>query len=263
MKEKLAKQIQLDPNEFEKWAQNIQIRISSEKATITADVPNVWICVNLLHGGSWYWDIPVVNMGGIIGEIVSYLGTWGMKEINCKTVDELRRAFRDNRKMVWGIVLYAHGSKFGLIANSSGKDKMQQEELMRLIKSQGFKLAKADIMQCYSGFNGTTKITYKYRNFKEAYERISAKDPQSLTKQNLLEMCRKDCEKAYLKMLKDHPYYKLQECHLSGDDIVVILKTDMGNAWKDLSISSIVYQGINALGIDWGFMEKNVVEINR
>lgn len=50
---------------------------------------------------------------------------------------------------------------------------------------------------------------------------------------------------------------------LSGDDIVVILKTDMGNAWKDLSISSIVYQGINALGIDWGFLEKNVVEINR
>lgn len=64
-------------------------------------------------------------------------------------------------------------------------------------------------------------------------------------------------------MLKDHPFCKLQKCLLSGDDIVVILKTDMGNTWRELSISSIVYRGINAVGIDWGFMEKNVVEINR
>ena len=263
MKKKLAKQIKLDPDEFEKWAQNIYIRIFAEKATITVDVPNIWICVNLLHGGSWYWDIPVVNMGGIIGEFISYLGTWGMKEINCQTVNELRYAFRDNPKMVWEIVLSAHGSKDGQIRNSRGNDKMEREELIRLIKSQDFKLAKADFMQCYSGFNGTTKITYKYRNFKDAYERILAKNPQPISKQNFLEICRKDCESAYLKMLKNHPFYTLQECLVSGDDIVVILKTDMGNAWKDLSISSIVYRGINAAGIDWGFLEKKVVEKKR
>jgi len=36
----------------------------------------------------------------------------------------------------------------------------------------------------------------------------------------------------------------------------------MGNAWRELSISSIVYRGINAAGIDWGFLEKEVVEKN-
>ena len=199
-------------------------------------------------------------MGGIIGEFISYLGTWGMKEINCQTVNELRYAFRDNPKMVWGIVLYAHGSKDGQIRNSRGNDRMEREELIRLIKSQGFKLAKADFMQCYSGFKRTTIITYKYRIIKEVYERISAKNPQPISKQYFLELCRKDCENAYLIMLKDHPFYKLHKCLLSGDDIVVILKTDMGNAWRELSISSIVYRGINAAGIDWGFLEKEVVE---
>ena len=201
-------------------------------------------------------------MGGIIGEFVSYLGTWGMKEIKCKTIDELRRAFSDNPKMVWGIVLYAHGSKSGQIVNKREKKEMAREEFMSLIRSQGFKLAKADFMQCYSGFKRTTKITYKYRIIKKAYERISAKNPQPISKQYFLELCRRDCENAYLTMLKDHPFYKLHKCLLSGDDIVVILKTDMGNAWRELSISSIVYRGINAAGIDWGFLEKEVVEKN-
>ena len=100
LQQKLARKVGLDASGFQQWAQNIKFITINKEYGIQVSVPNIWICADLLRGGSWYWDIPVVNWGGTIGQVASYIGTWGMHEIKCRTVAELKAAFNDNRKAV-------------------------------------------------------------------------------------------------------------------------------------------------------------------
>lgn len=156
--EDLAKEIGLDPNESNKWAQK-----KGKGGACPVSVPNIWIDANLLHGGG-PWD-RVVNIGGLLGRGFTFSGK---KEIKVDHAKDLVSTIIKYKRDIIGFSLYAHGNKDGTIAmpvQTTGKDKRgrpiydftrftSQDEVLGAIDMNGFKLAQAHVMQCYSGFKG-------------------------------------------------------------------------------------------------------------
>lgn len=267
LKEKLAKKVDLDLAEFDKWAQNISYSDSKGKTTISVSTPNIWICADLLRGGSWYWDRPIVNWGGSIGQALSFLGTVGMHEITCRTVEELKAAFTKNPKAVWGFVLYAHGNKEGKIGPSDGSIKkgtaMSQNELMSLVGAQGFKLGKLYLMQCDSGSNGLFSVEYSYQQLLSMNKKIlSSEEFEKLQKEpreKILDYYMKSYKKYYESIAKNTPHLEFKDCFIKADSIIILFYCEWGVAWGKHVVGgmpNVSYQGANAIGIDWGFLEK-------
>lgn len=99
----LAEKVGLDATQQEQWAQEFSYIASEEGLSVHVAVPNVWICADLLQGGDW-WDVGVVNWGGVFGQTVSYLGTWKKKEIYCYNTNELIETLNEHRKCIWGLI---------------------------------------------------------------------------------------------------------------------------------------------------------------
>ena len=167
---KLAERVRLDENEAFVWMQNINIQKHGNQTTITVDVPNVWLCIDLMQGWAQWWKDPIVNIGGTIGQAVSYLTTYGMEEVFCYSIDEMYSAFKTYQRQIWGFVLYAHGDKIGGIHESNGKHHTTQAKLMSAVDQQGYKLAKVYLMQCYSGTNGIIEFKFSYEELIEVFQ---------------------------------------------------------------------------------------------
>jgi hypothetical protein len=190
--ETLADLVKLDNNELSKWARSE----SPEKCGLKeADkgccfsVPNTYIVANLMHGTSHRTSIgkaydSVVNLGGLIGEMSSW--TVGKKRIDVNSVQGLLNALDSTKGDLWGLNLWGHGDPTGVVSesgvvkqwykNTKGEwkalgdpNKMTtQDILINKVKANGYKISIAYLMQCYSGFNGTSKDP-----FTEAEEKFT------------------------------------------------------------------------------------------
>jgi len=58
----------LNPEEYFVWARDFSYTASTQGLKVRIAVPNVWISADLLRGGNWWWDRPIVNHGGTIGQ---------------------------------------------------------------------------------------------------------------------------------------------------------------------------------------------------
>ena len=64
----LAKIVRLDVHEAFNWMQNVQVQSVGKQTTISVDVPNVWLCIDLMQGWAKWWNDPILNIGGTIGQ---------------------------------------------------------------------------------------------------------------------------------------------------------------------------------------------------
>lgn len=160
----------MDPSESLKWAKKTD--------ECHFSVPNIWIDADLLRGGGLYDRL--VNLGGTLGR--SFLFT-GKKRIKVNHAKDLEATIRKHKGDIIGFSLYAHGSPEGdivmprkIIINPD--DGFEEEDFTRniyqwdvlsAIDANGFKLANAYVMQCYSGFNGKYGLS-KY-NWDEQWTR--------------------------------------------------------------------------------------------
>lgn len=263
LQQKLARKVGLGASGFQQWAQNIKFITINKEYGIQVSVPNIWICADLLRGGSWYWDIPVVNWGGTIGQVASYIGTWGMHEIKCRTVAELKAAFNDNRKAVWGFVLYAHGNKTGTISSPT-RDTMSQNELMSLVDSQGFKLGKLYLMQCESGAEVEKKevlVSYDkiMANYKNKWEtgkisNVAYRKFLSLSRVEILELAFPEVVEYSKQKCAQYPNRIFVRCEIVYPEIVTVYKESWDKDWGNRVVRgepNISYKGLNIMGIDF------------
>lgn len=258
---KLAERVRLDENEAFVWMQNINIQKHGNQTTITVDVPNVWLCIDLLQGGSLEKRL-FINHGGTIGQVISYVGSYGMKKVFCRSIDEMYAAFKTYWRQIWGFVLYAHGSRFGSISESNGK-KTSQAALLSAVDNQGYKLAKVYLMQCYSGRNKDFEIKITYDELWNNFYKQATKD----IKKNWQQKSKKDFMKnAFPQVVQRIKNNIAKEnggvAYISGtwneNEMIFKMKYQWDAAWGTRTVKgepNISYQGKNFLVIDWAFLE--------
>ncbi|HCE43884.1 MAG TPA: hypothetical protein DET40_10085 [Lentisphaeria bacterium] len=177
-KEALAKIVELDVNEFDRWAKveardvKFDIPILGEKRIKVPcgySVPNVWISADLMRGGGAYSRL--VNLGGSIGQ---FFGTdistsSSFKIIKPTTPKTFLSTISENAGDVWGLVLYAHGNKYGDITDSGNTEWITQIQVLLALDGNGYKISKAYAMQCYSAYSGRFEVPQdmaeQYKNF--------------------------------------------------------------------------------------------------
>ena len=260
----LAKIVRLDVHEALNWMQNVKVQPDGKQTTISVDVPNVWLCIDLMQGWAKWWEDPIVNIGGTIGQAVSYLTTYGMEEVFCYSIDEMYSAFKTYQHQIWGFVLYAHGDETGGIHESNGKHHTTQAKLMRAVDQQRYKLAKVYLMQCYSGININFEVRYTYEELW--------KDFCSKMTNDVIEFWKDKSRKDFMGYL--YPYIvqnmKMSLAQHKGEIVCIsstwneneiifkmIYKWDV--AWGQRTVKGkpdISYQGVNFLAIDWAFLKR-------
>ena len=160
----LADEVGLDANEAASWArfslghssQTTQTVLDSGSLWCYVSVPNVWIDADLLRGG--FFSRLYVNPGGSIGSFFGTdLGVFGKKVITVESPDQLVNALQENTGDIWGLTLYAHGSKDGFIMNSAYEHEATHQLIVfSELAKKGYRLPYIAAMQCYSGFAGKT-----------------------------------------------------------------------------------------------------------
>jgi hypothetical protein len=157
----LAEEVKLDYREVSKWMKSESFKKSGNGAPCKVSVPNVWIDADLLRGGSLYGR--TVNFGGTIG---SFVGTdlftsSNFKVETARTVSELISVLNSNHGKLWGMTVFGHGSKSGILAQSGDLTRadenlkwVRQQRIISQVGSNNYKLAKIYMMQCYSAYVG-------------------------------------------------------------------------------------------------------------
>ena len=160
----LAKKVGLDPNEYQKWGR-VEKSVKAEKKTSVSvssntnpgcyvSVPNVWVEADLLRGGN-VWN-RVVNIGGTVGSFLgTTLGRYGYHFEHPHTMKDFLIAISGSGKDLYGLTVYAHGvvNKVGEPTGEFGGPKgpfVSQSVLLGMIHGKGYKIAEANMMQCYS-----------------------------------------------------------------------------------------------------------------
>jgi len=166
-REELAKIVELDPEEFDKWCRIVTYKVDKRYPSIkTIDmvsVPNVLIRADIMRGGGLY--DRVLNLGGTIGILFDDFTRYGYNVVNVDEPDALVEAINKNIGNIWGIIIYAHGNPLGYINASGSILYTTQKELIGKLHQNGCKIAKAYLNQCYSGYKG--KWTKKGANKKQ------------------------------------------------------------------------------------------------
>lgn len=249
---KLAEKTGLDVNEVERWGQDFSYTASPDGLKVRVGVPNVWICADLLQGGN-LWNRGVVNWGGTFGQAISYLGTWGKKEIHCWDIKDLRQTLDQYQGKIWGMVLYAHGTEIGDIISSNGKS-LHQVELIEAVKKQNFKLSKLYLMQCYSGYKGiVSEPENKLDNF---INYLKEKEPETYRKQisrnDFKNLYKSRIQYYYQKLFENLKDTELLNISIVGETLHLEVRTNWRDEWSDCVVDqpNITYQGFNAIGID-------------
>ncbi|MBR2426117.1 MAG: hypothetical protein IKB16_05180 [Lentisphaeria bacterium] len=261
----LAKIVRLDVHEASNWMQNVKVQPVGKQTTISVDVPNVWLCIDLMQGWAQWWKDPILNIGGTIGQAVSYLTTYGMEEVFCYSIDEMYSAFKTYQHQIWGFVLYAHGDKIGGIHESNGKHHTTQAKLMSAVDQQGYKLAKVYLMQCYSGTNGIIELKFSYKELIEVFQEKNGEAAANSWKNH-----RKEFMQQMFIIYEKYYQDKIAEqsnilTYIGGtwneDEIILRISSKMGEVWDQKTVNNklnISYQGANFAVIDWWFLDKNL-----
>lgn len=248
---KLAEKTGLDVNEAERWGQDFSYTASPDGLKVRVGVPNVWICVDLLQGGN-LWNRGVVNWGGTFGQAISYLGTWGKKEIHCWDIKDLIDTLIKYKGRIWGMVLYAHGMPIGQISESS-EDSFNQATLITCVKKQDFKLAKLYLMQCYSGYQGNVSILWN--ELDKFIETRKSKEPEKYKYMNRSEFLgeyKKATIYYYQEIFKRLTDVEITDISINGEILSIKVRVNWKNEWSHYVVDqpNITYQGVNVLGVD-------------
>jgi len=158
--ESLASKVGLSLEEIHKWAKLYENGNSGKDGVpCKVSVPNVWISADLIRGGT-LWS-RLTGVGGTVGQFMGTdLLTYGFKVEKPTTIQQLASALGRNQKDVWGMVVFGHGNKEGVLAASTspkekGVDWIYQKDLLPYVDYNGYRLAKIFMMQCYSKFKGS------------------------------------------------------------------------------------------------------------
>lgn len=156
----LAAKVNLEADEFDYWAHDLKTYAGTDGIYVEISVPNVWICADLLRGGTWYLDQPVFGVAGSLMQIPTQLFIWRQKVVHCKNFEELQVNLGKYHGKLWGMALFAHGDEFGRMTptRESYTDIYNQSFIMLSLASNRYKLAQIHMMQCYSGYKGTILI---------------------------------------------------------------------------------------------------------
>jgi len=175
----LAEIVKLESNEASKWAKveqgNMSDPIDEEHPPCKVSVPNIWISADLLRGAGWHglnpWD-RLVNIGGTIGQAVGtgVFTSGDYKILKPTTPSGLETTIASNAGDIWGLVIFAHGNEYGDITDGAGDIWSHQIKILTSLDKNGYKIAKAYAMQCYSSNESTIEVgasweANKYRNF--------------------------------------------------------------------------------------------------
>jgi RHS repeat-associated protein len=186
----LAKKVGLDIATISVWGRIETSPVASETSSspvsaTTAEskycyisVPNIWIEADLLRGGTW--SESIINLGGTIGSFWgNTLGRFGYHFQYAKTTDELFERVKKSGRDLYGFTVYGHGyvdmktkkptEFFG--GPDSTKGSKSQLDLISLVKAKGYRIAQANMMQCYS--HATIMINGQQTNFRDKWHEVA------------------------------------------------------------------------------------------
>ncbi|MBR1608583.1 MAG: hypothetical protein IJ678_03085, partial [Kiritimatiellae bacterium] len=177
--------VELERSEFSKWAKagktieeskkNRVSPTSSVSAICFVSVPNVWIDADLLRGGGAYDRL--VNLGGTLGSFWGTdLFTSGSRKVeNASTISELMSAVYRNKGDLWGMTVYGHGSPDGWLVNGAQTEGIRQMSVQLAVKSNGYKIAYLNMMQCYSKATIVRPLPYPPRtvDFEKEWKKVA------------------------------------------------------------------------------------------
>ena len=256
----LAQQVQLNASEFDYWVHDVKTSAGIDGIYVEISVPNVWICADLLRGGSWYSDQPVFGVSGSLMQIPTQLFTWTQKVVKCESFEELQINLGKYQGKLWGMALFAHGNELGIMTQNRQRNTKlyNQSTIMLALAPNGYKLAKIYMMQCYSGYKGTVSIKQKemlallrstphigfdWDYIVYNYSRNKFPDDESAKK--LLE----EILRALFKNQRD---LKVQEIKVSDYSFEIRVEVDWNINWHSYGIDVKVYHGMNVMLIDTG-----------
>jgi RHS repeat-associated protein len=161
--ETLAEIVKLDATEASKWAKieegNISDPIDDDHPKCKVSVPNIWIAADV--GGNWTANPFSLHFYAKIGMAAGrFFGTDvatsdDYYKIKPNSATDLYSEVQKNINDIWGMVVFGHGSKNGYLGNYKGTNYINQSNLIVELRNQKFKLAKAYLFQCYSGYQGS------------------------------------------------------------------------------------------------------------
>jgi len=256
----LATEIQLNASEFDHWAHGLKTYAGTDGIYVEISVPNVWICADLLRGGSWYSDKTVFGVSGSLGQIPTQLFTWRQKVVKCESFEELQVNLGKYQGKLWGMVLFAHGNKLGIMTQNRQDDAelYNQSTIMLLLAPNRYKMAKIYMMQCYSGYKGTVSIrqtemlallrsiphkVYKWDYIVYNYSRHKFPDDES---------AKKILEEILRSLFQNQEELKILEIKVNDHSFEVRVKVDWDINWHSYGIDVKVYHGMNVMLIDTG-----------
>ena len=259
----LAKQVHLDASEFDYWAHDLKTYAGTDGIYVEISVPNVWICADLLRGGSWYSDQPVFGVSGSLMQIPIQLFTWTQKVVKCESFEELQINLGKYQGKLWGMALFAHGDEFGRMTptRESYTDIYNQSRIMLALAPNGYKLAKIYAMQCYSGYKGTLTIDKdKLLNLLDTISHKGYYWDYIIPKYPKLKFRDEREAKSFLEevirgLFKNQKKLDILGIRFSTYSFEVKIKVDWDANWHSYGIDVKTYQGMNVALVDVGKLE--------
>ena len=251
----LADKVGLSPSDFEYWAHDIKTFGGSDGIYVKVSAPNVWICADLLRGGSWYLDRTIFGTSGSLGQLPTHLLTWRQRVIKCKDFRELQNKLSLYRGKIWGLALFAHGNEWGnLTKNSQDKIGYNQSRIIATLSLNRYKLSKIYMMQCYSGYKGEVKVDIdKILNFSiDSLDYIDWADIKNISREDFINKnsTKKILAAAIVKLFKNQKDIKLVDIQITDESFKVKIDVNWDLAWRHYGIDVKNYKGMNAALID-------------
>jgi hypothetical protein len=163
-----------------------------------------------------------------------------------KTVNALVALLKKSKGKVWGMVVYAHGSRTGAIAPTKTNGKEYQKTLINELKRYRYKLAKIYMMQCYSGYRGVVDFSFT-KDYKDKFDTANKMNKNQI-ENYLKDMLKRQYTTSYqkvtsvdVKQQKDTKY-----------KVNIKIEYNWEAAWKQVGKYTHLYQGVNFALIDCG-----------
>ena len=159
-----------------------------------------------------------------------------------------------------GVVLFAHGSRDGRIWENTNVDDSRnwQFDIMRKLDSYRYKLARINMMQCYSGYQGTFVIPLKHLAYVNRLSGESNFDAWKIEK--IEEFFRKKYKE--FDDSSDVRIQVLKEISKDGQEtfrVGVQITINWEKAWFSYGEKITIYRNVNVLLLDMdldGILEK-------
>jgi len=166
---------------------------------------------------------------------------------------------------IWGLVLFAHGSKFGEISSplkstdhddEEGVPKLHQSDLILFAASQHYQLAKLYLMQCYSGYKGEFSFSqtmideyikrYKLENPNVDFSHMTQDERWQFYKEEVLRIT-----KTYFNNCQEYSI----NAYISGESVIVNVTVNWEAEWSRYVVGGcpFLYKGMNFIAFDTRF----------